>query len=211
MIIDYFWYYKGYEECQKFGNVQLALAAIMHPIIKPWPFRGCGLDFIGKIHLLSSKGHHFVLVGMNYFTKWIEVVPLKNMMHKKVIQFITEHIIYRFGIRQTLMTDQGTSFVSGQVRELIESYMIKLLNFSPYCAQASGQAESGNKTLITIINKKIEDNPRRWHEVLSGALWAHRISRHGATKVTPFELVYDQEAALPVEVNLATSKQVVCC
>jgi hypothetical protein len=89
--------------------------------------------------------------------------------------------------------------------------MIKLLNFSPYCAQASGQAESSNKTLITIINKKIEDNPRRWHEVLSGALWAHRISRHGATKVTPFELVYGQEAALPLEVNLATSKQVVCC
>jgi transposase InsO family protein len=85
------------------------------------------------------------------------------MMHKKVIEFITEHIIYRFGIPQTLMTDQGTSFVSGQVRELIESYMIQLLNFSPYCAQANGQAKSSNKTLITIINKKMEDNPRRWH------------------------------------------------
>ena len=48
----------------------------------------------------------------------------------------------------------------------------------------------------------IEENPRRWHEVLSEALWAHHISRHGATKVTPFELVYGQEAVLPVEVNL---------
>jgi len=53
-----------------------------------------------------------------------------------------------------------------------------------------------------LIKEKIEDNPRRWHEVLSEALWAHRISRHGATKVTPFELMYGQEAVLPVEVNL---------
>ena len=56
--------------------------------------------------------------------------------------------------------------------------------------------------MIRLIKKKIEENPRRWHEVLSEALWAHRISRHGATKVTPFELVYGQEAVVPVEVNL---------
>jgi hypothetical protein len=53
-----------------------------------------------------------------------------------------------------------------------------------------------------LIKRKIEDNPTRWHEVLSEALWAHRIYRHGATKVTTFELVYGQEAILPVEVNL---------
>jgi hypothetical protein len=56
--------------------------------------------------------------------------------------------------------------------------------------------------LIKLIKKKIEENSRRWHEVLFEALWAHCISRHGATKVTPFELVYGQEAVLPVEVNL---------
>ena len=56
--------------------------------------------------------------------------------------------------------------------------------------------------MIKLIKKKIEENPRRWHEVLSEALWAHRISRYCATKVTPFELVYGQEAVLPVEVNL---------
>jgi hypothetical protein len=57
-----------------------------------------------------------MLVATNYFTKWTEVVPFKNMTHKKVIEFIAEHIIHRFGIPQTLMTDQGTSFVSSQVR-----------------------------------------------------------------------------------------------
>jgi hypothetical protein len=56
--------------------------------------------------------------------------------------------------------------------------------------------------LIKLIKKKIKDNPRRWHEVLSEALWAHRISRYGANRVTPFELVYGHEVVLPVEVNL---------
>jgi hypothetical protein len=163
---------------------------MMHPIIKLWPFRGCGLDFIGQIHPLSSKGHRFMLVAMDYFTKWTEVVPLKNMTYKEVIEFIMKHIIHRFGIPQTLTTDQGTSFVSGQVRDFIESYKIRLLNSSSYYAQTNGQAESSNKTLIKLIEKKIDNNPMRWHEVLSEALWAHRIFRHGATKVTPFELVY---------------------
>jgi hypothetical protein len=101
------------------------------------------------------------------------------------------------------MIGQDTSFISSQVREFIESYRIKLLNSSPYYAQANSQAKSSNKILIKLIKKKIEDNPRRWHEVLSEALWAHHISRHGATRVIPFELVYGQEVILPVEVNLA--------
>ena len=56
--------------------------------------------------------------------------------------------------------------------------------------------------MIKLIKKKIEENPKRWHEVLSEALWAHHISGHGAIKVTSFELVYGQEVVLPVEVNL---------
>ena len=101
-----------------------------------------------------------------------------------------------------MTTDQGSSFISKEVRTFIESYKIKLLNSSSYYARANGQAESSNKILIKLVKKKIEENPKRWNEVLSKALWAHRISRHGATKVTPFELVYGQEAILPVEVNL---------
>jgi transposase InsO family protein len=93
-----------------------------------------------------------------------------------------------------LTTDQGSSFISKKVHAFTELYKIKLLNSSPYYAQANGQAESSNKVLIKLIKKKLEENPKRRHEVLSEALWAHRISRHGATKVTPFELVYGQEA-----------------
>jgi transposase InsO family protein len=142
-----------------------------------------------------------VLVATDYFTKWTEVVALKNMTHKEVIEFITEHIIHRFGIPQTLTTNQGTSFMSKEVCEFAELYRIKLLNSSPYYAQANGQAESSNRTLINLIKKKISDNPKHWHKILSEALWAHRISKHSATKVSPFELVYGQEAVLPVEIS----------
>jgi hypothetical protein len=131
-------------------------------------------------------------------------VPLKNMTHMEVINFVQEHIIYRFGIPQTLTTDQGTSFMSHQFQEFIGSLKIKLLNSSPYYAQANGQAEASNKILIRLIKKKIEERPKRWHEVLSEALWAHRTAKHGAIKVTPNELVYGQEVVLPVDINLRT-------
>jgi transposase InsO family protein len=150
----------------------------------------------------TIKGHRFVLVVTDYFTKWTEVLALKNMTHKEVIEFITEHIIHRFGIPQTLTTDQGTSFMSKEVREFTELYRIKLLNSSPYYAQANGQAEPSNRTLINLIKKKISDNPKHCHKILSEALWAYRISKHSATKVSPFELVYGQEAVLPVEISL---------
>jgi hypothetical protein len=69
MIADCFRYYKGCKECKKFGNIQMVPAAMLHPIIKPWPFRGWTLDFIRQIHPSSSKGHCFMLVATDYFTK----------------------------------------------------------------------------------------------------------------------------------------------
>jgi hypothetical protein len=78
---------------------------------------------------------------------------------------------------------------------------IKLIRSSPYYAQANGQAEASNQSLIKLINRKIDEYPRRWHEVLSEAFWAYRISFHGATKTSPYHLVYGQEAILPWEIT----------
>jgi hypothetical protein len=69
MLNDSFRYYKGCESHQKFRDVQLVPAAMLHPIIKSWPFRGWALDFIGQIHPASSNGHRFVFVATNYITK----------------------------------------------------------------------------------------------------------------------------------------------
>jgi hypothetical protein len=119
-------------------------------------------------------------------------MPLKNMTHREVINFVMEHIIYRFGILQTPMTDHGADFMTHQFKGFATSLKIKLLNALQYYAQANEQAEARNKTIVGLIKKKIEEKPRRWHEVLIEALWAYRVSEHGAIKVTPFELVYGQ-------------------
>ena len=76
------------------------------------------------------------------------------MTHNEVIEFITEHIIHRFGIPQTLTTDQVSSFISKEVCAFAEPYKIKLLNSSPYYAQTNGQAESSNKILIKLVKRR---------------------------------------------------------
>jgi hypothetical protein len=98
MLEDCFEYYKGCQDCQRFGNIQRVPASALNPIIKPWTFRGWGIDLIGQINPLSSKGHKFVLLATDFFTKWVEAIPLKKVTSKNMIEFVKEHIIYRFGI-----------------------------------------------------------------------------------------------------------------
>jgi len=161
MLENCFTYYKGCQECQKFGNVQRAPASAMNPIIKPWSFKGWGIDLIGQIYLPSSKNHKFILVATDYFTKWVEAIPLKNVTSKEMIEFVKEHIIYRFGILQTITTDQGTIFISDEFEGFATGMGIKLLNSSPYYIQAIGQAETSNKGVIKLIKRKIDEYPRK--------------------------------------------------
>jgi hypothetical protein len=94
ILEDCFKYFKGCQGCQKFGNIQRAPASAMNPIIKPWPFRGWAIDLIGQIFPSSSKGHKFILVATDYFTKWVEAIPLKKVTLANVIDFVKEHIVY---------------------------------------------------------------------------------------------------------------------
>jgi hypothetical protein len=83
---------------------------------------------------------------------------------------------------------------------------IKLIRSSPYYAEVNGQAEASNQSLIKLIKRKIDQHPRRWHEILSEALWAYRVSCHGATKTSPYLLVYGQEAVLPWEITAGSRR-----
>ena len=74
-----------------------------------------------------------------------------------MVDFVKEHIVYRFGIPQTITTDQGTMFTLGEFGDFAASMGIKLLNSSPYFAQANGQAEESNQIMIKLIKKKIEE------------------------------------------------------
>jgi hypothetical protein len=137
---------------------------------------------------------------------------MKSVTSKDVINFIKEHVIHKFWIPQTITTDGGSVFISEEFRKFTADVGIKLIRSSSYYAQANGQPEASNQSLIKLIKRKIDEHPRRWHEVLSEALWAHCIlahciSCHGATKTLPYHLVYGQEVVLPWEIT-ASSRRV---
>jgi transposase InsO family protein len=131
---------------------------------------------------------------------------MKSVASKDVINLVKEHVIHRFGIPQTITTDAGSAFISEEFKKFTADMGIKLIRSSPYYAQANGQAEASNKSLIKLIKRKIDEYPRRWHEVLSEALWAYRISCHGATKTSPYHLVYGQEAVLTWEITAGSRR-----
>jgi hypothetical protein len=83
---------------------------------------------------------------------------------------------------------------------------ITLIQSSPYYAQANGQAEASNKSLIKLIKRKINEYPKQWHECLAEALWAYRMSCHGSVKCAPYQLVYGQEAVMPWEISIGSRR-----
>ena len=157
---------------------------------------------IGLINPLSSKDHKIILVGIDYFTKWVEVIPLKEVIHDKIIDFIEEHIIHRFGILQTLTTDQGTTFTRRKMINYANSRNIKMLTSAPYYAQANGQIEVANKIIIALIKKHIDRKSRNWHNTLSQVLSAYRNSLRDSTGTTPYKLVYGHDTILSIKINL---------
>jgi len=202
MLKDCIEYAKGCQECQKHAGIQHVPASELHSIVKPWPFRGWALDLIGEIKHASSKNQRYILVGIDYFTKWIEAISLPNVDQEAVITFIQDHIIYRFGLPETITTDQGTVFVGRKMQDFAEQAGFKLLTSTPYYAQANGQVEAANKVVIGLIKKHIAQKPRNWHKTLNQVLWACRNSPKESTNSTPFRLTYGHDAVLPVEVML---------
>jgi hypothetical protein len=145
-------------------------------------------------------------VGIDYFTKWIEAVPLPNVDQEAVISFIQNHIIYRFGIPETITTDQGSVFTGRKMQEFAQEIGFRLLTSTPYYAQANGQVEAANKIIINLIKKHIAQKPRNWHKTLDQVLWACRNSPKESTNTTPFRLTYGHDAVLPVEIHLQSAR-----
>lgn len=91
-----------------------------------------------------------VILLSDYFTKWVEAIPMKSVDQKEIVEMIKTYIVHRFGIPETIVADQGTVFTGGQVRAFAEEYGITIQNLTPYYAQGNGQAEASNKVLINI-------------------------------------------------------------
>ena len=90
----------------------------LHTMTSRWPFSTWGIDIIGKIHPTTSNGHEFILVAIDYFTKWVETASYKVLNSKKVAQFIQTNIICRYGVPHEIISDNGLYF-KGEIEKLL--------------------------------------------------------------------------------------------
>jgi hypothetical protein len=143
---------------------------------------------------------------VDYFTKWAEAMPTFDNTGKTATLFIFNHIITRFGIPQSIVTDHGSHFRNFMMSELTEKLGLRHENSTPYYPQANGQVEAINKVLITMLRRIIGIHKMSWHTMLFSALWAYRTSMKFSTGFTPFQLVYGIEVILPIECEIPSLK-----
>ncbi|KAJ9697179.1 hypothetical protein PVL29_009102 [Vitis rotundifolia] len=189
-------------ECQIHGDLIHAPSSELHALTSPWPFSVWGIDIIGKISPKSSSGHEFILVAIDYFTKWVEAASYTRLTSARVASFIRSHIICRYGVPHELISDRGVHF-RAEVDTLLQKYSIRHHRSSAYRPQTNGAVEAANKNIKRILRKMVETS-RDWSEKLPFALWAYRTSFRTSTGATPYSLVYGMEAVLPVETEMGS-------
>ena len=194
-------YVRKCRKCQEYADRIKAPPFPLHNMVAPWPFSMWGIDVIGPINPKASNGHRFILVGIDYFTKWVEAASYAKVTQKVVLKFLRTNIICRYGIPERIITDNAPNLNSAEIRGLCERFKIKHHNSAPYRPQTNGAVEAANKNIKKIIAKMVI-NYREWHDMLPYALHAYRTNIRSSTGTTPFSLVYGMEAVTPVEVEI---------
>ena len=118
-------------QCQVHGDLKHMPPMPLHIMISPWPFSTWGIEIIGKIHPIASNGHEFILVAIDYFTKWVEAASYKVLNSKKTAQFFQTNIIYKYGIPHEIILDNGLHF-KGETEKLLRQFNIRHHKSSPY-------------------------------------------------------------------------------
>ena len=175
--------------------------APLHPVIAVGPFAKWGIDFT-TCNPPSAAGHHYIIVAVDYFTKWAEAMLIYTNDARTAALFLFNHVIARFGIPKSIVTDHGTHFCNAMMAELTRMLRLDHEHSSPYYPQANGQVESINRVLKTMLQRMVGAHKSNWHVQLFSALWAYRTSAKTATGFTPFQLVYGLEAVLPIECEI---------
>ncbi|GKV04930.1 hypothetical protein SLEP1_g17015 [Rubroshorea leprosula] len=202
MVKDCMEYAKKCEACQFHANFIHQPPEPLHPTIALWPFHAWGLDVIGRITPKSSAGHAYILAATNYFSKWAEAVPLREVKKENVGDFIRVNIIYRYGVPRYIITDNGKPFSNSLMDKLCSKFKFAQHFSSMYNVGVNGLAKAFNKTLCNLLKKVVSKSKRDWHERIGEALWAYRTTHCTPTKATPYSLVYGVEAVLPLECQI---------
>ena len=125
----------------------------------PWLFSVWGIDIIGEVRPKASNGHRYIMVAIDYFSKWVATVGSKQMA-----RFIERNIICRYGLSHHVITDNCIQFrVEASI--LLEEYKIEHHRSSPYRPQANGVVEAANNNVKRILSKMLE-NYRNWSKYL---------------------------------------------
>ena len=147
-----------------------------------------------------------LVVGIDYFTKWVEAEPLAKITQQNVKNFVWKNIVCRFGVPRVLISDNGWHFDNALFRDLCEHFGIQNHYSSPAHPQANGQEEVVNRSLLKIINTRLEGAKGVWPDELPGVLWAYSTTVRTPTGETPFKLAYGSEAVIFAEVHMANHR-----
>ena len=169
----------------------------------PWPFTQWGLDIIGSF-LKATGNKRYLLVGTDYFTKWVETEPLANIRDVDAKKFVWKNIVTQFGIPYTLILDNGLQFDSKTFRRYCYDQGIKNKYSTLAYPQGNGQVEVVNKVIVSGLKKRLDDANGKWVEELPHVLWTYWTTPHRSTGETPFSMTYGAEAVIPLETGFPT-------
>ena len=204
----YFWYnmhrtVKDYinncEICQREGRRQKNEP--LRTIKVDQPFSKVGIDIVGPLPC-TTKNNRYIVVAMDYLTKWPEARAIPDATAVSVASFFYEDIICRHGCPKEIVSDNGSAFISQMVESMLERHQIKHRLISPYHPQSNGLVERFNRTLCKALAKYVQLMEEDWDKYIPSVLFAYRTMKHNTTKYDPFALVYGRHAITPLDLVL---------
>jgi transposase InsO family protein len=154
---------------------------------------------------VSKNGNKYLLVKMDYFSKWPEVYPLPNQEARTVATVLVREFFCRFDIPMELHSDQGRNFESELMKEVCAILGIHKTRTTPYHPQSDGMVERFNRALAAQLSLFVNENHTDWDEHLSTVLLAYRTAVHKSTGQTPAKMMMGRELRRPVDVIFGKS------
>nr|GEY89528.1 reverse transcriptase domain-containing protein [Tanacetum cinerariifolium] len=157
-----------------------------------------GIDFMGPFP--SSKGNKYILVAVDYLSKWVEAKALPTNDARVVVKFL-KSLFSRFGTPKAIINDRGTYFCNDQFSRVMAKYGVTHRLSTTYHPQTSGQVKVTNRGLKRILERTVGENRALWSDKLEDALWTFRTTYKTSIGCTPYRLVYDKACHLPLELE----------